>query len=281
MKSLEDRYLTSYLYYGGFKEEELSLETEEIVLYIWIGLGGICWIGMQIFGDDEDSSSILFGVFIVLLGPIFLLWAALSSLGEISSTSKMAGSRETAPSRPEKTDDELQEDYKKLVSSLESIFVAEGPNEKTISKSNIASAQQLGALARKTAVKSIVDKSAVIVLLEKALGKIDIVYGQERTGSARKTSIQTHIDKLSGKKATKEKKQNSAGNKQKQGSRNSQETKRKDSIGFNLKRKNTGETAQPNDENSSSHKHGGGEDRKSKSSLNPEKKGKYTVDVKY
>lgn len=261
----------------------------ELFALIWCSVGGIFWLGMMIFDKDDESSSIFFGVIAVIAGPLILLFVGISELSDAAKKPSVStASKPQSPPKPPKTTTELEAEYSELITLLNRAFILSGTNS-PISKGLIASAQRLGALARKTALKAKVDKEQVLQILQAALSSIDMVYGGSITGSNRREAIQTHIQVLSGTKAAPSgSKKHASGSK-----RNKSGTS--DSFGFNIRKDSVGpeteDTTAPETmslDGSDQHAADGEADtrkhasvkQKEESKIEP-KKGKISVNIKY
>lgn len=238
---------------------------------IWCSVGGLFWLGMVLFEKDDSMANPFMGAIAVIFGPLILLWAGFSILGESSpSTSKTSTSRPKPKNpAPDKTDEDLCREYSSLVTELSSIFLTDEAIKP--SKGNFASVQRLGALARKNAVKPVVDKENVVKILESSLTRIQDVYGSSTTGATRRGAIKGHIEMLSGSPSKPKKKSSSTNS--------SPRKKRKESdvIGFNLKR--TESQNEANEESTSRPQKSNSANGASGSANNPKKK--LTVDIKY
>lgn len=241
---------------------------------IWCSVGGLFWLGMVLFEKDDSMANPFMGAIAVIFGPLILLFVGFAVLGESSpSTSKTSTNRykpkNPAPAKPDKTDEELCREYSSLLTELTSIFLTDEAIKP--SKGNFASVQRLGALARKNAVKPVVDKENVVKILESSLTRIQDVYGSSTTGATRKGAIKGHIEMLSGSPSKPKKKSSSTNS--------SPRKKRKESdvIGFNLKR--TESQNQADEEPTSRPQKSNSAKGASGSANNPKKK--LTVDIKY
>lgn len=153
---------------------------DDVWASLWMVTGGIVLLGYTI--ATRRIPSIGFFLVVLLLGPLFFLFLLLGWLGRDSVSDLLGDEAQNSSEWNETTmedgrlgNDSVEEFQILLAEVSQSLEEAED-NSRPPKKYEITRLQKLGNVARKDAVREVVDVQEVIDLLERGVGWLDFVY---------------------------------------------------------------------------------------------------------